>query len=173
VKHKILNNGFFTIAGDGMFRRREEVRKWLYEVVEKFRQRGATSPDKAMTAEELGLPPIFKEAVKRHLGRLGIFVEVNGKYYLSEERLKQMEEMHVTRSSAWKIRKRIITLRLAQLVTLALFVTILLLNLFVQSWELRIASAFLLGAWLIMAILQIYYTLHTRKVSMQQTEKRN
>jgi hypothetical protein len=156
-----------------MFRRREEVRKWLYEVVVKFRQRGATSPDKAMTAEELGLPPIFKEAVKRHLGRLGIFVEVNGKYYLSEERLKQMEEMHVTRSSAWKIRKRIITLRLAQLVTLALFVTILLLNLFVQSWELRIASAFLLGAWLIMAILQIYYTLHTRKVSMQQTEKRN
>ena len=57
-----------------MFRRREEVKRWLYEVVEKFRQKGATSPDKAMTAEELGLPPIFKEAMKRRLGRLGIFV---------------------------------------------------------------------------------------------------
>ena len=148
-----------------MFRRREELRKWLYEVVEKFRQKGATSPDKAMTAEELGLPPFFKEAMKRRLGRLGIFVEVDGKYYLSEERLKQIEEMQAARSEAWKIRNRIVTLRLAQLVTLALFVTILLLNLFIQSWELRIASTFLLGAWLIMAILQIYYTLHTRKVS--------
>jgi hypothetical protein len=150
---------------DGVFRRREELRKWLYEVVEKFRQKGATSPDKAMTAEELGLPPFFKEAMKRRLGRLGIFVEVDGKYYLSEERLKQIEEMQAARSEAWKIRNRIVTLRLAQLVTLALFVTILLLNLFIQSWELRIASTFLLGAWLIMAILQIYYTLHTRKVS--------
>jgi len=148
-----------------VFRRREELRKWLYEVVEKFRQKGATSPDKAMTAEELGLPPFFKEAMKRRLGRLGIFVEVDGKYYLSEERLKQIEEMQAARSEAWKIRNRIVTLRLAQLVTLALFVTILLLNLFIQSWELRIASTFLLGAWLIMAILQIYYTLHTRKVS--------
>ena len=76
-----------------MFRRREELRKWLYEVVKKFRQKGATSPDKAMTVEELGLPPIFKEAMKRRLGCLGIFVEVNGKYYLSDERLNQIEEM--------------------------------------------------------------------------------
>ena len=146
-----------------MFRRREEIRKWLYEVVEKFRQKGATSPDKAMTAEELGLPPIFKEAMKRRLGRLGIFVEVNGKYYLSEERLKQMEEIQAKRSETWKIGKRIVTLRLAQLVTLALFVTLLLLNLIIQSWELRIASTFLLVVWLIMAILQIYYILHARK----------
>jgi len=146
-----------------VFRRREEIRKWLYEVVEKFRQKGATSPDKAMTAEELGLPPIFKEAMKRRLGRLGIFVEVNGKYYLSEERLKQMEEIQAKRSETWKIGKRIVTLRLAQLVTLALFVTLLLLNLIIQSWELRIASTFLLVVWLIMAILQIYYILHARK----------
>ncbi len=156
-----------------MFRRREEVRKWLYEVVEKFRQKGATSPDKAMTAKELGLPPFFKEAMKRRLGRLGIFVQVNGKYYLSEEKLKQMEEMQATRSGAWKIRKKIVTLRLAQLVTPALFVILLLLNLFVQSWELRIDSTFLLIVLLIMAILQIYYILHARKNSTQQTEKRN
>jgi hypothetical protein len=62
-------------------------------------------------------------------------------------------------------RKKIMTLRLAQLVILALFVTLLLLNLFVQSWELRIASAFLLGVWIIMAILQIYYVTRARKVS--------
>jgi len=43
-----------------------------------------------MTAEELVLPAEFKERMKRRLGQLGIFVEVNGKYYLSEERLKEV-----------------------------------------------------------------------------------
>lgn len=60
-----------------MFRRRDEIRRWLLEVIEKFRQKGAISPDKAMTVDELGLPPRFEEAMKKRLGRLGIFVEVN------------------------------------------------------------------------------------------------
>jgi glycine/serine hydroxymethyltransferase len=34
----------------------------------------------------------FKEAMQRRLGRSGIFVEVNGKYYLNEERLKELRE---------------------------------------------------------------------------------
>ena len=75
-----------------MFRRRAEVRERLLEVIEKFRQKGAVSPDKAMTIEELGLSPKFKEAMQRRLGRLDVFVEVNGKYYLSEERLKEIKE---------------------------------------------------------------------------------
>jgi len=75
-----------------MFRRRAEVRERLLEVIEKFRQKGAVSPDKAMTIEELGLPPKFKEAMQRRLGQLDVFVEVNGKYYLSEERLKEIKE---------------------------------------------------------------------------------
>jgi hypothetical protein len=45
-----------------------------------------------MTIQELGLPPRFEEAMHRRLGRSGIFVEINGKYYLNEERLKQIEE---------------------------------------------------------------------------------
>ena len=72
-----------------MFRRRAEIREQLLNIIEKFRQKGALSPEKAMTAEELGLPTEFKERMKRLLGQLGIFVEVNGKYYLSEERLKE------------------------------------------------------------------------------------
>ena len=64
----------------------------LLEIVERFRQKGATSPEKAMTIQELGLPPRFKEAMHRRLGQSGIFVEVNGKYYLNEERLKQIQE---------------------------------------------------------------------------------
>ena len=65
-------------------------RERLLEIVEKFRQKGATSPDKAMTAEELDLPPRFKELMQGRLGQSGIFVEVDGKYYLSEERLKEI-----------------------------------------------------------------------------------
>jgi hypothetical protein len=61
-------------------------------MIERFRQKGATSPEKAMTIQELGLPPRFEEAMHRRLGQSGIFVEVNGKYYLSVERLKQIQE---------------------------------------------------------------------------------
>jgi hypothetical protein len=75
-----------------MLRRREEIRKQLSELIAKFREKGALSPEKAMTPEELGLPPRFKEAMQRRLGRTGIFVEVNGKYYLSEQRLKEVQE---------------------------------------------------------------------------------
>ena len=74
-----------------MFRRRGEIREQLLNIIEKFRQKGALSSEKAMTAEELSLPAEFKERMKRRLGQLGIFVEVNGKYYLSEERLKEVK----------------------------------------------------------------------------------
>jgi len=75
-----------------MFRDREEMRRRLQQIIERFRQKGATSPEKAMTSQELGLPPRFEEAMHRRLGQSGIFVEVNGKYYLNEERLKQIQE---------------------------------------------------------------------------------
>jgi hypothetical protein len=82
-----------------MFRDRQERRRRLYEVIERFRQRGATSPEKAMAAQELGLPQLFEEAMRRRLGQSGIFVEVNGKYYLNEERLKQIQEQRAKEGS--------------------------------------------------------------------------
>jgi hypothetical protein len=146
-----------------MFERREEIEKWFYEVVERFRQKGAVSPDKAMTVQELCLPPRFEVAMKRRLGRLGVFVEVNGKFYLSEERLKQIEELRSARGSAWAPGKRILTLRTVQMVAVILFVTFLLVSLFVQSWELRVISSLFLVVWLVISILQIYYLSRFRK----------
>jgi hypothetical protein len=155
-----------------MFERRERVREWFNDIIEKFRQKGAVSPEKAMTAEELGLPPRFQEAMKGRLGRLGVFVEQNGKYYLSEERLKQIEEMRSARGTAWNPRNRIMTLRLFQLVTVVLFVTLFVLNLFIQSWELRIVSVVFLVVWLVLAILQIFYLSRLRKrYSPQQVSR--
>ena len=75
-----------------MFKGRNEIRKQVNQLIGKFREKGATSPEKAMTPEDLGLPPRFKEAMQRRLGRTEIFVEVNGKYYLSEQRLKEVQE---------------------------------------------------------------------------------
>jgi len=82
-----------------MFRNREGMRRRLHEIIEKFRQKGATSPEKAMTIQELGLPPRFEEAMHRRLGQSGIFVEINGKYYLNEERLKQIQEQRAKEGS--------------------------------------------------------------------------
>jgi hypothetical protein len=75
-----------------MFRNPQEMRRRLEEIIEKFRQKGATSPEKALTLEELGLPPRFEQAMHRRLGQTGIFVDVNSKYYLNEERLKQIQQ---------------------------------------------------------------------------------
>jgi hypothetical protein len=77
-----------------MFRSGEEIRRRIMEVVEKFREKRALSPEKAMSAQELELPSRFEQAMHRRLGQLKIFVEVNGKYYLDEERLKQIQEQY-------------------------------------------------------------------------------
>jgi len=75
-----------------MFRDQETIQPRLNTLVETFRQKGATNPQKAMTIQELGLPPRFEEAMHRRLGQWGIFLETNGKYYLNEERLKPFKE---------------------------------------------------------------------------------
>jgi hypothetical protein len=50
-----------------------------------------------MSVDELGLGPRFQMAMGRRLERLGIFVEINRKYYLSEERLKTIGDQMGTR----------------------------------------------------------------------------
>jgi hypothetical protein len=72
----------------------------LRKVIDTFRQKVATTPDKAMTLEALGLPPRFAVLLQRQLGRLGLFLEVDGKYYLSEERLTQLEAQRSARRKA-------------------------------------------------------------------------
>ncbi|MBC8498281.1 ABC transporter ATP-binding protein [Candidatus Bathyarchaeota archaeon] len=59
----------------------------MMEIVKAFREKGATSPEGALSLEELGLPPRFRMMMRSPMGQSGIFSEVDGKYYLSEERL--------------------------------------------------------------------------------------
>jgi hypothetical protein len=62
----------------------------MMEIVKTFRERGATSPEGALSPEELGLPPMFRMMMQSPMGQSGIFSEIDGKYYLSEERLDDM-----------------------------------------------------------------------------------
>ncbi len=80
-----------------MIGRRVEMIEKLLKVIEEFRKKGAVSPDRAVSVEELGLPQNLIEAMKWRLGRLGVFVEVDGKIYLSEERLKEVRERVASR----------------------------------------------------------------------------
>jgi hypothetical protein len=64
----------------------------MMEIVETFRKNGATSPETAIALEELGLPPMFGMMLQGPMGQSGIFMEHNGKYYISEEQLRRMQE---------------------------------------------------------------------------------
>jgi len=63
----------------------------IRENVQKFREKGALSPETARTAEELGLSRMFVRIMKRRRGRTRVFVEANGRYYLDENALREME----------------------------------------------------------------------------------
>jgi hypothetical protein len=73
------------------------MRGRIQRLIQTFRAKGAVSPATALTVEELGLGPRFQLAMSRRLGRLGIFVKINGKYYLSEERLKAVRDQMAAR----------------------------------------------------------------------------
>jgi len=80
-----------------MLRQREEILNRVTAIAAKFKKKSATTSEKALTTQELGLPHRFEEAMHRRLGKSGIFIEVNGKYYLSEQRLKEVQKRMASR----------------------------------------------------------------------------
>jgi hypothetical protein len=82
-----------------MFRRRDQIREKLLQIIELFRKKGAISPENALSAKDLGLPKRFENSMNKRLGKLGVFIEVDGKYYLSEERLKEIEKRIASRKN--------------------------------------------------------------------------
>ncbi len=76
----------------GMGSMPDMFRERMMGMVENFRKRGAVSPETALPLEELGLPPQFGMMVQMGMAHSGLFLEHDGKYYLSEDRLKQMQE---------------------------------------------------------------------------------
>ncbi|HYB79275.1 MAG TPA: carboxypeptidase-like regulatory domain-containing protein [Thermoplasmata archaeon] len=63
----------------------------IREIVKTFQEKGAVSPETALTAQELGLSRMFVRIMKRRRGQTRVFVEINGKYYLDENALREMK----------------------------------------------------------------------------------
>ena len=74
-----------------------EIKEIVFKEIEKFRRNAATNPDHAMSIEDLGLSPKFKTFLKKSPRLFGVFVKVDNKYYLSEERLKSVEKQFSSR----------------------------------------------------------------------------
>ena len=64
-----------------------DMKEQAMQVVNIFKEKGATSPEAAKTPEELGLPPHFPMMMQTRMGQLGVIAEDSGRYYLVEERL--------------------------------------------------------------------------------------
>lgn len=63
----------------------------IRQIVKTFQDKGAISPETALTAQELGLSRLFVRIMKRRKGKTRLFIEINGRYYLNQEALHEME----------------------------------------------------------------------------------
>ncbi len=80
------------MGGMGMRRSPGMLKDRIMKIAEIFKEKGAVSPETAMSLEELGLSPQFSMMMQRGIGQSGVFLENNAKYYLSEELLEQIKE---------------------------------------------------------------------------------
>lgn len=136
----------------GGFRRR------LEELVARFREKGATSPEKAMSLQELGLPPRFEEAMRGRLGASGIFVETEGKYYLNEARLQQIEQRREgpMGTERQQFRKNMLELRMARMAVAVVGISLVVANiLFLRSLDVSLVIAALFILWIVLTMVQL------------------
>jgi len=138
-------------------------------IIERFREKGATSPDKAMTAQELGLGSRFEEAMKRRLGATGIFVEVNGKYYLDEAKLQQVMEQRRAAGGGmsgggWRHGGTMLAMRMARMVVGLSAVVLALSNLvYVHSLDVSLVVVGLVIIWIALTVYQLMYLARLRR----------
>lgn len=158
-----------------MFRDPGRFRQRILSISQKFREKGATSAERAMTSQELGLPPRFDEAMKRHLGRTGIFVDVGaGRYYLNEARLNEFQNrpqgMGMQEPMMYHRRRaNMITLRITRLVLGALIFALVLYNfLYERRTFLWVVILALIILWFAITIFQIIFLASARRRQMMR-----
>lgn len=136
-------------------------------IARRFRDKGATSPEKALTAQELGLPPQFEEAMNRRLGQSGVFVRIGGKYYLNEGRLSELEQSRGFAGGYGRARAsrgKVFTLRIIRMVLGTIIVLLVLINFLTgRSTSLWIVVAALVVVWIVISVLQIFYLAGMRR----------
>jgi hypothetical protein len=145
-------------------------RNRINNIAQKFREAGATSATTAKTASELGLPPRFEQAMHRRLGQSGVFVEINGKYYLDEGRLAQFNQTGMgswqgQRMGAYRgARETLFGLRIARmLIVLAIFLLGIANLFYFHSFDLWLVTGGLVIVAVIIFVMQIYYMFKVRR----------
>jgi hypothetical protein len=63
----------------------------IREIIRTFQQKGAISPETALTAKELGLSRMFVRIMERRKGKTRVFIEINGRYYLNQDALRETQ----------------------------------------------------------------------------------
>lgn len=63
----------------------------MRQIIRTFQEKGAISPETALTADELGLSRLFVRIMKRRQGKTRVFMETNGRYYLNQKALEERQ----------------------------------------------------------------------------------
>ena len=143
-----------------MSAQRGEMELWIQRLIQRFREKGATSPERAMTVQELGLHDRFEQAMKRRLGQTGIFVDIGGKYYLNEEAVRRFEERRQGRGyrGAGGQRRSWVGIRILRMILGMGILLLFIVNFFegrnLDIWYLIIILA---AAWIAVTIVQIFF----------------
>jgi len=139
---------------------RGEMELWIQRLIQRFREKGATSPERAMTVQELGLHDRFEQAMKRRLGQTGIFVAVGGKYYLNEEAVRRFEERRQSRGyrGTGGQRRSMVGIRILRMILAMGIVLLFIVNFFEgRSLDIWYLIVILAGAWITVTIVQIFF----------------
>jgi len=143
-----------------MFARQGQWKQWIEALAQKFREKGATSPEKALTAQDLGVHERFEQAMKRRLGQTGIFVAVGAKYYLNEEKLREFEQRwqggrggspRTQRAPGGLFALRILRMTLGTIIVLLVVINFLT----GRSWDLWYLIIILAVIWIVVSAFQL------------------
>jgi hypothetical protein len=146
---------------------RGEWRQWIQTLAQKFRDKGATSPENALTAQEIGVHERFGQAMKRRLGQTGIFVAVGEKYYLDENRFREFEQRWESRGGGQggmgRPMGRVFALRILRMTLGTIIILLFVINFLTgRSWDLWYLIIALAVVWIVVSIFQVLYLAQRR-----------
>jgi len=144
-----------------MYEQRGQWREWIQALAQKFREKGATSPERALTAQELDVHERFEQAMKRRLGQTGIFVAVGEKYYLNEERFREFEQRWQSgggHGGSQRPMGGFFALRILRMVLGTVIILLFVINFLTgRTWDLWYLIIVLAVVWVVVSVLQIFY----------------
>ena len=145
-----------------MFAQQGRWRQWIEALAQKFREKSATSPEKALTARDLGVHERFEQAMKRRLGQTGIFVAVGDKYYLNEDKLREFEQRWQSGGGGRGGTRRSVggyfTLRILRMILGTVIILLFVINFVTgRSWNLWYLIIVLAIIWIVVSAFQIFY----------------